>query len=338
MYRFNHVAEAFDNACISLLGEVVQFARSVHRIAQCGNRGSGQYDVPDRGKANDENSNGLLRHGAKLPHYLRSVRIIDTHTHLYQPTFDEDREAAMQRCTEVGVETLLLPNIDAASIPRVHEMMDCWPDRCFGMMGLHPCHVKPDSWQSELKTIREQIDHSGRRYVAIGEIGFDLHWDKTTLDIQHVAFRKQVEWAKELKLPIVIHVREAFDALFEALDEVNDEALTGVVHCFTGNVEQAQRILDYGGFYLGIGGVATYKNGGLDAVLPHVPHDRVVLETDSPYLSPVPHRGKRNESSYTAIVAQCVADLWQLPIERAAAVTTANAERLFSLPFNGSNQ
>ena len=266
------------------------------------------------------------------------MRIIDTHTHLYQPAFDEDREAAMQRCTEVGVETLLLPNIDAASVPRVHEMMDRWPDRCFGMMGLHPCHVKSDSWESELTTIREQIDHSGRRYVAIGEIGFDLHWDKTTLDIQHAAFRKQVEWAKELNLPIVIHVREAFDALFEALDEVNDEALTGVVHCFTGNVEQAERILDYGGFYLGIGGVATYKNGGLDAVLPHVPHDRVVLETDSPYLSPVPHRGKRNESSYTAIVAQRVADLWQLPIERAAAVTTANAERLFSLPFNGSNQ
>jgi TatD DNase family protein len=259
------------------------------------------------------------------------VRIIDTHTHLYQPAFDQDRDAAMQRCADVGVKTLLLPNIDSESIPRVHDMMDRWPDRCFGMMGLHPCHVKPDSWESELATIKEQIDHSGRRYVAIGEIGFDLHWDQTTLDIQHAAFREQVKWAKALQLPIVIHVREAFDALFDALDEVNDDQLTGVVHCFTGNLDQAHRIQECGNFYLGIGGVATYKNGGLDAVLPHVQKDRVILETDSPYLSPVPHRGKRNESSYAAIVAQRLADFWEMPLADVAAITTANAERLFDL-------
>jgi TatD DNase family protein len=272
-----------------------------------------------------------MRHGAKLPHYLRSVRIIDTHTHLYQPAFDGDRVEAMARCEAAGVNTLLLPNIDTASIARVHDMMDRWPDRCFGMMGLHPCHVQQDAWEGELGIIETALRSSDRRYVAIGEIGFDLHWDKTTLDIQHLAFERQVAWAKEMDLPIVIHVREAFDAMFEALDSLNDSSLRGVVHCFTGNLEQAQRVLEYGDFYLGMGGVSTYKNGGLDAVLPHVPKDRVVLETDSPYLSPVPHRGKRNESSYTAIVAQRVADLWQGSLAETAEITTANAERLFRL-------
>lgn len=237
----------------------------------------------------------------------------------------------MQRCADSGVETLLLPNIDSESIDRVHEMMDCWPDRCFGMMGLHPCHVKPETFEFELETIRKQIHHSGRQYVAIGEIGFDLHWDKTTLAIQHAAFREQVKWAKAMQLPIVIHVREAFDALFEALDEVCDDQLSGVVHCFSGNLEQAHRILDFENFYLGIGGVVTFKNGGLDRVMPDVPKNRIILETDSPYLAPVPHRGKRNESSYALIVAQRVADLWQMPIGEVAAITTANAEQLFDL-------
>lgn len=259
------------------------------------------------------------------------MHLIDTHTHLYQPAFDGERAAAMERCMEADVKTLLLPNIDSDSIERVHAMMDEWPDRCFGMMGLHPCHVKPDAWQNELQTIEETLHSSGRQYVAIGEIGFDLHWDKTTLEIQHEAFRQQVQWAKSLKLPIVIHVREAFDALFEALDSVNDESLSGVVHCFTGNLSQAERILDYGNFYLGIGGVSTYKNGGLDAVLPHIAHDRVILETDSPYLAPVPHRGKRNESSFTRVVAQRVADLWEMSLAQVADITTQNARALFNL-------
>ena len=259
------------------------------------------------------------------------MHLIDTHTHLYQPAFDGERAAAMERCMEADVKTLLLPNIDSDSIERVHAMMDEWPDRCFGMMGLHPCHVKPDAWQNDLQTIEETLHSSGRQYVAIGEIGFDLHWDKTTLEIQHEAFRQQVQWAKSLKLPIVIHVREAFDALFEALDSVNDESLSGVVHCFTGNLSQAERILDYGNFYLGIGGVSTYKNGGLDVVLPHVVHDRVILETDSPYLAPVPHRGKRNESSFTRVVAQRVADLWEMSLAQVADITTQNARALFNL-------
>ena len=260
------------------------------------------------------------------------MHLIDTHTHLYQPAFDGERESAMKRCDDAAVQTLLLPNIDVNSIERVHAMMDKWPDRCFGMMGLHPCHVKPHEWQKELDHIQKTLESSGRDYVAIGEIGFDLHWDKTTLSIQHDAFRQQVGWAKSRDLPIVIHVREAFDALFEALDELNDDQLSGVVHCFTGNLNQANRILDYGNFYLGIGGVSTYKNGGLDAVIPHVAKDRIVLETDSPYLAPVPHRGKRNESAYTEVIAQRVADLWEMPLKDVAERTTRNAFELFQLP------
>ncbi|MBN31964.1 MAG: hydrolase TatD [Crocinitomicaceae bacterium] len=259
------------------------------------------------------------------------MSFIDTHTHLYQPAFDSDRAEAMERCFEAGVTTLLLPNIDCASIPRVHAMMDQWPNHCFGMMGLHPCHVNEDSIQAELSTIEHTLRNAGRHYVAVGEIGFDLYWDKSTLGVQHEAFERQVHWAKELQLPIVIHVREAFEALFEALDRLNDDELSGVVHCFTGTLEQAQRILAYGDFFLGIGGVSTYKNGGLDQVIPHIDRNQVILETDSPYLAPVPYRGKRNESSYTTVIAQRVADLWECSLESAAEATAANAKRLFAL-------
>lgn len=279
----------------------------------------------------------VLRIGCNLRSngYLRGdMQWIDTHTHLYQPKFDADRSQAMDRCAESGVHRLLLPNIDAASIPRVHEMMDRWPDRCFGMMGLHPCHVQPDTWQTELSAVQTALEANDRTYVAVGEIGLDLHWDKSTLGLQKEAFQAQVSWAKTHDLPIVIHVREAFDALFEELDRCNDEALRGVVHCFTGSLAQAERVMEYGDFYLGIGGVATYKNGGLDSVLPHVRKDRVILETDSPYLAPVPYRGKRNESSYTAIIGQRVADLWQCSLKETSELTTTNAERLFRLaPF-----
>lgn len=279
-------------------------------------------------------STRVLRIGRNLRaiRYLRgAMQWIDTHTHLYQPKFDDDRPEAMDRCTAAGVHRLLLPNIDAASIPRVHDMMDRWPDRCFGMMGLHPCHVQAETLEAELAAIQAALEAGDRAYVAVGEIGLDLYWDKSTLGLQREAFQQQVSWAKSHSLPIVIHVRDAFAELFEELDKCNDDSLSGVVHCFTGNLTQAERVLDYGNFYLGIGGVATYKNGGLDAVLPHVRRDRVILETDSPYLSPVPHRGKRNESSYTAIVGERVADFWQMPLAEAAAITTANAERLFHL-------
>lgn len=261
--------------------------------------------------------------------------LVDTHTHLYQPAFDADRDEAVARCIEAGVDLMLLPNIDVESIPRVHSMLDRYPGRCLGMMGLHPCHVE-QGWEKALAEIEGALraPRADAPWVAVGEVGLDLHWDTSTLEAQKAALRTQLGWAKELGLPAVIHVRKAFTELFEVLDAEVDDALTGVIHCFTGGVEEAKHALTYPGWMLGIGGVATYKNGGLDAVLPHVPMDRIVLETDSPYLTPVPHRGKRNESSYVRLVAERVSEIQGLSLEEVAAQTTANAVRLFNLDSN----
>ena len=260
------------------------------------------------------------------------MRLIDTHTHLYQPKFDADREEAVERCFAEGVDTLLLPNIDLESVPRVLSMMEKWPDACFGMMGLHPCHVG-EGWEVELEGIRKALDAPPKikSFFAVGEIGIDLYWETQHIEAQREAFRIQVGWAKERGLPIVIHVRNAWDALFEEMDKLNDDSLTGVFHCFTGGKKEAEKAIEYGGFMLGIGGVSTYKNGGLDVVLPEVSLEHLVLETDSPYLSPVPHRGKRNESSYVVHVARRVAEIKGLSIEEVASVTTGNAEKMFHL-------
>ena len=258
--------------------------------------------------------------------------LVDTHTHLYQPAFDQDRQEAMNRCVEQGVETLLLPNIDSKSVSRVHDMLNRWPNRCHGMMGLHPCHVKED-WEQELAVVERALNAplSHSPWVAVGEIGLDLHWDSSTLDIQRQALRIQLQWAKQRQLPVVIHVRNAFEELFEVLDAEMDDALIGVIHCFTGGLQEAEHALSYPGWMLGIGGVATYKNGGLDAVLPHVPLNRILLETDSPYLAPVPHRGKRNESSYITLVASRVAEIMGEDVHEVARQTTTNAMQLFGL-------
>jgi TatD DNase family protein len=201
-----------------------------------------------------------------------------------------------------------------------------------GHDGLHPCHVQ-EGWEQELAEIQQALDaplaHSP--WVAVGEIGLDLHWDTSTLDIQREALRIQLAWAKQRRLPVVIHVRNAFDELFEVLDAEMDDRLTGVIHCFTGGLGEAQHAMQYPGWMLGIGGVSTYKNGGLDAVLPHVPLDRIILETDSPYLAPVPHRGKRNESSYVSLVAARVAEIVGADVQEVARCTTENAVRLFGL-------
>jgi TatD DNase family protein len=258
--------------------------------------------------------------------------LVDTHTHLYQPAFDADRDEAVARCLAAGVDLMLLPNIDVESIARVQGMLDRYPGKCLGMMGLHPCHVGED-WEEELAQIEAVLraPRADAPWVAVGEVGLDLHWDTSTLEAQKAALRVQLGWARELGLPAVIHVRKAFGELFDVLDSEVDDALTGVIHCFAGGVEEAKHALSYPGWMLGIGGVATYKNGGLDSVLPHVPVDRIVLETDSPYLSPVPHRGKRNESSYVRLVAERVADIQGLSLEEVAAQTSANAVRLFRL-------
>ena len=233
----------------------------------------------------------------------------------------------MQRCFDNGVTRLFLPNVDSASIPLVFDLVKTYPENCFAMLGLHPCDVK-ENWQDELKTIKEAIPT--HKIYAIGEIGIDLYWDKTTLDIQIEAFKIQIGWAKELKLPIVIHCRNSYDEVLQVLNEEYNENLRGILHCFTGNLEQANKLIDLG-FYLGIGGVITYKNSGLDKVVEQVDLKHIVLETDSPYLTPVPFRGKPNESSYLTYVAEKVADLHQMPVEKVAEITTENSKVVFGV-------
>lgn len=256
------------------------------------------------------------------------MEFIDTHTHLFVEQFDSDREQVVQSAIDAGVNKLLLPNIDLDSIQAMHDLVNAFPDHCLPMMGIHPCSVT-DKWEEELAVIEKHL-FSGK-YVAVGEIGIDLYWDKTTVDYQQQAFAKQIEWAKQLGLPIVIHVRDAFDEAFEVVDSLNDEQLTGVFHCFTGSVEQAQHIINYGGFKLGLGGVLTFKNSGLDQVVSGLSMEHFIIETDSPYLAPAPFRGKRNESSYVTYVASKLAEIKGISIEQVAEITTKNAKELFGL-------
>ncbi|MGA1374499.1 MAG: TatD family hydrolase [Flavobacteriales bacterium] len=266
--------------------------------------------------------------------------LTDTHCHLYQPAFDSDRRDAVARARAAGVSRILLPNIDVDSIPRMHALLDAEPGYCLGMMGLHPCHVASEGWEEAWGAIeaelRRGLTEGDRKYIAVGEIGLDLYWDKTTLPAQRAAFRAQTACARTLDLPIVIHVRDAFVELFEELALLDPaggkDPLRGVIHCFTGGVAEAEQALAHPGLMLGIGGVATYKNGGLEAVIPGLPRDRVILETDAPYLAPVPFRGKRNEPAHVAVVAARVAELWDVPVDEVARVTSENACRLFRLP------
>lgn len=254
--------------------------------------------------------------------------LIDTHTHLFVDAFDSDRNEVVKKAIESGVEKLLLPNIDVDTISAMNQLAAEFPKSCFPMMGLHPSSVKED-WEDQLAVIEREI--FTKKYIAVGEIGMDLYWDKTFVQQQAEAFRRQVNWAKELKIPIAIHAREAFDEIFTILDELNDDNLTGVFHCFTGNVDQANHALSYGGFKLGIGGVLTYKKAGLDETLKSIPLDALILETDSPYLPPVPYRGKRNESAYIVHIAEKLTDVYNVPLKEIERVTTENAIELFQL-------
>lgn len=253
---------------------------------------------------------------------------VDTHTHLFTGAFDDDRNEVVQRAINSGVTKLLLPNIDVPSIEPMHNLERAYPENCFAMMGLHPGCVN-ENLEQDLEIIKKHL--FSRKYIAVGEIGMDLYWDKTFIEEQKKAFSMQVEWAKELKIPIAIHARDAFDEIFEILDELNDESLTGVFHCFTGNEEQAKHVQSYGGFKMGIGGVLTYKKAGLDAVLKNVDLDQLILETDSPYLPPVPYRGKRNESSYILHIAEKLSDVYGVPLREIEEQTTKNAIELFNL-------
>ncbi len=253
--------------------------------------------------------------------------LTDTHTHLYYERDLEKQAALMQRCIENSVTRLFLPNVNAESVAMISDLVSAYPDSCFAMLGLHPCDVK-DDFETQLSFIKQARPTT--KIYAIGEIGIDLHWDKTTLEIQKQVFRTQIEWAKELNLPIVIHCRDAFDEVYELLLSEKDEKLRGIFHCFTGTVEQARLIIDLG-FYLGIGGVVTYKNSGLDKVVQKLDLNRIVIETDSPYLTPVPFRGKPNESSYLRYIAQKIADIKEISVEQVAEITTENSKLIFGI-------
>lgn len=253
---------------------------------------------------------------------------IDTHAHLYSEQFNEDRDEMVKRTIAAGVELLCLPNIDLESIAGMHALEQQYPHNCFAMMGLHPCSVD-ENWQQTLEQMRLMIDQ--RPYIAIGEIGVDLYWDKTFRSEQMEAFAVQLRWAKEKGWPVVIHARESFPEIFEVVDRENDDRLRGIFHCFTGTAEDAQHIASYGGFLLGIGGVVTYKKSDLPEVLAAVDPHMLVLETDAPYLPPVPYRGKRNESAYLLHTAEKVAEIYGMPLQELARMTTSRAAELFGL-------
>lgn len=251
--------------------------------------------------------------------------MIDTHTHIYLDRFKGDIDAVLERAAAVGVERFYLPNIDKESIADLKALAAAHP-QIYPMMGLHPSHVKED-WEEQLAAVWEELAGE-TKYYAVGEIGIDLYWDKTFIAEQQEAFRRQIRKAKEMHLPIVIHCRDAFDETFEVLEAEADEQLFGIFHCFTGNLEQARRALDLN-LKLGIGGVVTFKNGGLDKVVAELKTEDLVLETDAPFLAPAPFRGKRNEPAYLEPIAQKVALLHQISKEEVSRITTENALKIF---------
>jgi len=253
--------------------------------------------------------------------------LTDTHTHLYSDAFNEDQKEMMQRAKEAGVSRFFIPAIDSGTTRAMYELEKDFPDEIFLMMGLHPTSVK-ENFRDELTHVKEQFKK--RNFYAVGEIGIDLYWDKSTLEIQQIAFKEQIQLAKKYKLPIVIHCRDAFDEIFDVLETEKDDDLFGIFHCFTGTLEQAHRAIGFN-MKLGIGGVVTFKNGKINTFLDQIDIKHIVLETDSPYLSPVPFRGKRNESSYLALVCKKVAEVYNISEEEVANITTQNSKEVFGI-------
>lgn len=253
--------------------------------------------------------------------------ITDTHTHLYSKEFDEDRNEMIQRAIYAGVSRFFIPAIDSEFTQSMYDLEKAYPENIFLMMGLHPTHVK-DNFEQELEHVALEL--SKRKFFAVGEIGIDLYWDKTHLEEQKYVFRKQIQLAKQYKLPIVIHCREAFDEIFEILEQEKSEDLFGIFHCFSGTYEQALQSISYN-MKLGIGGVVTFKNGKIDQFLYKIDLKHIVLETDSPYLAPIPYRGKRNESSYILNVVDKVASIYNLSSEKIAQITTENSKAIFGI-------
>ncbi len=253
--------------------------------------------------------------------------ITDTHTHLYSEQFDQDRDAMIQRAKNTGVQRFFIPAIDSSYTERMFSLEKNYPSDVFLMMGLHPTSVK-ENHESELLHVKEWIDK--KSFVAIGEIGIDLYWDKTYIKEQKKAFQTQIKWAKEKKLPIVIHCRNAFDEIFDILELEKGPDLYGIFHCFTGTLQQAEKAISYN-MKLGIGGVVTFKNGKIDTFLNQIPLQHIVLETDAPYLSPTPFRGKRNESSYIKFVIEKLASIYELPSSEIINITTENSKEVFGI-------
>lgn len=253
--------------------------------------------------------------------------ITDTHTHLYAKEFDSDRAIVINRAIENGITRFFLPAIDSSSIQKMYDLESQFPENIFLMMGLHPCYVK-ENYLEELQIVENEF--AKRKFVAVGEIGIDLYWDKTTLAIQKIAFKKQIQLAKKYKLPINIHCREAFDEIFEVLETEKSDDLFGIFHCFAGNLEQAQKAISYN-LKLGIGGAVTFKNGKIDQFLHQIDLKNIVLETDSPYLAPVPFRGKRNESFYLIQVISKLSEIYNLSNEEIAEITTQNSKEVFGI-------
>ena len=255
------------------------------------------------------------------------IEFVDTHTHLFVTEFDADRDAAVGRAVEAGVTRLCLPSIDETSYAPIMEMCRDFPGVCYGMIGLHPTEVN-DDYNEVLDRMYMKLQQENP-FIAVGEIGIDLYWDDTRRKEQIDAFCRQLDWASEFGLPVAIHSRNAFEPLYDVMESYRSKGLSGVFHCFSGSVDEAHKLLSFDGFYLGIGGVVTYKKSNLPEILAAVPLERILLETDSPYLAPVPHRGKRNESSYVPCIAAHMANLYGCTVEDVASVTTANAFNLF---------
>lgn len=253
--------------------------------------------------------------------------LTDTHTHLYSEEFANDRSEMIQRAIDAGVTRFFVPSIDSSYTQQMYSLEMQYPENIFLMMGLHPTYVK-ENYMDELAHVETEL--KSRKFAAIGEIGIDLYWDKSTLAAQQYVFKRQIQLAKQYGLPINIHCRDAFDEVFEVLESEKGEDLYGIFHCFTGDFDQAKKAISYN-MKLGIGGVATFKNGKIDQFLKNIDLEHIVLETDSPYLAPVPFRGKRNESGYTLLIAEKLAEIYNIPIEDIASITTRNSKEVFGI-------
>jgi TatD DNase family protein len=255
------------------------------------------------------------------------MHFIDTHAHVYAAELTSDLDLVMKNALAIGINKIIMPAIDSSSLDAMLKVEQQFPENCIAMMGLHPCYVK-ENYKEELKLVEEWIGK--RKFIAIGEIGLDFYWDKTFTKEQHIVFETQMQWALDLNVPIAIHTRNAMGETIEAVKPFAKKGLRGVFHCFSGSKESAEQIISMG-FHLGLGGVLTYKNAGVAEAVKDIPMEYLVLETDAPYLAPVPYRGKTNEPAFMLEVAKKLAEIKSLPLHEIAAITTSNAEKLFEL-------